>query len=48
MTAFVYTTATSINGFIADDGNSLDWLFAADDVDPGSDGGLHAERWAFR
>jgi dihydrofolate reductase len=33
MTDFVYTTATSINGFIADGANSLDWLFAVDDVD---------------
>jgi dihydrofolate reductase len=35
MTAFVYYTATSVNGFIADEGNSLDWLFevvGADDA----------------
>jgi dihydrofolate reductase len=28
MTAFVYLTATSVNGYIADGANSLDWLFA--------------------
>jgi dihydrofolate reductase len=33
MTAFVYSTATSLNGFIADESNSLDWLFAVGDVD---------------
>jgi dihydrofolate reductase len=33
MAAFVYATATTINGFIADGANSLDWLFAVDDVD---------------
>lgn len=33
MTAFVYSTATSVNGFIADGANSLDWLLAVDDVD---------------
>jgi dihydrofolate reductase len=33
MTAFVYSTATSVNGFIADESNSLDWLFAVDEAD---------------
>jgi dihydrofolate reductase len=33
MTAFVYSTATSLNGFIADESNSLDWLFAVGDMD---------------
>lgn len=30
MTAFVYSTATSVNGFIADEANSLDWLLEVD------------------
>jgi dihydrofolate reductase len=36
MTRTQYYTATSIDGFIADEGNSLDWLFeAAGGDDPG-------------
>lgn len=34
MTRFIYFTATSIDGFIADEANSLDWLFAVADADP--------------
>lgn len=34
MTQFVYWTATSVNGFIADERNSLDWLFEVGDADP--------------
>lgn len=30
MTRVVYYTAVSMNGFIADESNSLDWLFAAE------------------
>ena len=30
MTAFVYYTSSSLNGFIADESNSLEWLFAVD------------------
>ncbi|WGL53883.1 dihydrofolate reductase family protein [Nocardioides sp. BP30] len=30
MTRFVYATATSLDGFLADADNSLDWLFAVD------------------
>jgi len=30
VTRFVYATATTIDGFIADSDNSLDWLFAVD------------------
>jgi len=33
MTRFVYATATSLDGFLADAGNSLDWLFAVDGGD---------------
>ncbi|WP_138444359.1 dihydrofolate reductase family protein [Sinomonas susongensis] len=33
MTDVIYRTATSFNGFIADESNSLDWLFAVDDAD---------------
>lgn len=31
--SFVYYTSASLNGFIADDRNSLDWLFAVPDAD---------------
>jgi dihydrofolate reductase len=34
MTSFVYYTATSLNGFIADEANSLDWLFEVGEPDP--------------
>ena len=34
MTAFVYHTATSVNGFIADEDNSLAWLFEVEGTDP--------------
>ena len=27
----IYNTATTLNGYIADERNSLDWLFAVDD-----------------
>lgn len=30
MTKTVYNTATTVNGFIADEANSLDWLFVVD------------------
>lgn len=30
MTRFIYNTSTSLNGYIADPENSLDWLFAVD------------------
>lgn len=33
----VYMTATSVDGFIADEKNSLDWLFAADGGEAESD-----------
>lgn len=33
MTRFVYATATSLDGFLADADNSLDWLFAVDGGD---------------
>lgn len=39
MTSFVYYTATTANGFIADEDNSLDWLFAV----PGADAGQAAD-----
>lgn len=35
MPAFVYFTSASLNGFIADAGNSLEWLFAVPEADPG-------------
>ena len=34
MTSFVYRTATTVNGFIADEQNSLAWLFEVADTDP--------------
>lgn len=34
MTEFVYHTAMSLNGFIADEDNSLAWLFEVDGTDP--------------
>ena len=30
MTGFVYATAATLDGFLADDDNSLDWLFAVE------------------
>ncbi|GAB3859430.1 dihydrofolate reductase family protein [Nocardioides maradonensis] len=33
MTRFVYATATSLDGFLADRDNSLEWLFAVDGGD---------------
>jgi dihydrofolate reductase len=33
MPRVIYNTATSLNGFIADEANSLDWLFAAEPPD---------------
>lgn len=33
MTRFVYATATSLDGFLADADNSLEWLFAVDGGD---------------
>lgn len=33
MTEVIYRTATSVNGFIADEDHSLDWLFAVDHAD---------------
>lgn len=35
MPRVIYYTATTLNGFLADDADSLDWLFAA----PGGEGG---------
>jgi dihydrofolate reductase len=40
--SIVYFTATSLNGFIADEHNSLDWLFAVPDADPGMSAGFMA------
>lgn len=37
MTKTEYYTATSIDGFIADENNSLDWLFAASSTDKKDD-----------
>jgi len=39
MAKTVYNTATSIDGFIADPDNSLEWLFSAPGGLPGSEGG---------
>lgn len=33
MTRIVYNTATTLNGFLADEKNSLAWLFAVDNAD---------------
>lgn len=33
MTRTVYYTSTTLNGFLADENNSLAWLFAVDDTD---------------
>ncbi|MDJ0312655.1 dihydrofolate reductase family protein [Arthrobacter sp. H35-D1] len=33
MTRFVYYTAATLNGFLADQDHSLEWLFAVDDTD---------------
>jgi dihydrofolate reductase len=41
VTDFVYNTATSFNGFIADANNSLDWLFAVEAA-PDDDGSMAA------
>jgi dihydrofolate reductase len=38
VTRTLYYTATSIDGFIADDGNSLDWLFEVGAGEAGADG----------
>lgn len=35
MTKFVYSTATTITGYIADQHHSLDWLFAVPETDVG-------------
>ncbi|GGA73403.1 hypothetical protein GCM10011490_25320 [Pseudoclavibacter endophyticus] len=35
MTSFVYSTATTITGHIADQNHSLDWLFAVESTDVG-------------
>ncbi|WP_313860676.1 hypothetical protein [Mycobacterium sp.] len=35
MTRMIYRTATSFNGYIADDDNSLGWLFAVDHTETG-------------
>ena len=40
--SIVYYTATSLNGFIADEHHSLDWLFAVPDADPGMSAGFMA------
>jgi len=36
VTAFVYNTAATFNGFIADENNSLDWLFEVPETDDDS------------
>ncbi|MBG6216893.1 dihydrofolate reductase [Arthrobacter sp. CAN_A6] len=34
MTRTIFSTATTLDGYIADESNSLDWLFAVDSPDP--------------
>lgn len=38
MGSFIFDTATSLNGWIADEQNSLDWLFAVDGGDQPDEG----------
>ncbi|HEX6872300.1 MAG TPA: dihydrofolate reductase, partial [Micromonosporaceae bacterium] len=42
MTKTQYYTATSADGFIADESNSLDWLFEVERADPGRFTGFFA------
>lgn len=37
MTSFIYSTAVTLDGFIADPEHSLEWLFAVDSTDAGGD-----------
>lgn len=58
MTRFVYSTATTISGFIADREHSLDWLFAVPSTDVGIESrldtsgalvmGSHTYEWLLR